>query len=196
MPATGVDIASASSVPWADVQAVFGTRGDPSRCWCQFFLLSNSEFRETDAAACSAMLRDRVERDSVSPGLIAYLDGEPVGWCAVEPRTNYPIVIRSRVVTGGSVESADDPSVWAIVCFVVRAEFRRRGVSTALVSAAVGWARDHGARVIEGYPVDTAERQKVGAADLYHGTVTLFESAGFDVAARPSLGRALMRLEL
>jgi GNAT superfamily N-acetyltransferase len=196
MPVDVVSIASASSVPWADMQAVFGTRGDPSRCWCQFMFLPAAEFRTKDASACSALLRDRVERGALSPGLVAYLDGEPVGWCAVEPRTSYPTAIRSRVVTGGSAEPADDPSVWAIVCFVVRVEFRRRGVSTALVSAAVDWARDHGARVVEGYPIDTAERQKASAADLYHGTVSLFESAGFDVAARPSPGRALMRLEL
>jgi GNAT superfamily N-acetyltransferase len=196
MPVAGVTIESASSVPWDDVRTVFGTRGDPSGCWCQFMLLPAAEMRTKDAAACSALLRDRVERGPISPGLIAYIDGEPVGWCAVEPRTSYPTAIRSRVVTRASVEPVDDPSVWAIVCFVVRVEFRRRGISTALVSAAVDWARDHGARVVEGYPVDTAKRQKASAADLYHGTVTLFESAGFDVAARPSVGRALMRLEL
>jgi GNAT superfamily N-acetyltransferase len=183
-------------VPWDDVRTVFGTRGDPSGCWCQFMLLPSAEFQTKDAAACSTLLRARVERGTLSPGLIAYLDGEPAGWCAVEPRTSYPTAIRSRVVTRGSAEPADDSSVWAIVCFVVRVEYRRRGISTALTSAAVDWARDHGARVVEGYPIDTAERAKVSAADLYHGTVTLFESAGFVTTARPTPGRALMRLEL
>ncbi|WP_344756142.1 GNAT family N-acetyltransferase [Leifsonella bigeumensis] len=133
----------------------------------------------------------------VPPGLIAYLDGEPVGWCAVEPRTRYPLILRSKVVTTSSTEEPDDDSVWAVSCFVVRVGDRRKGVGQALAKAAVDWAREHGARIIEGYPVDIeAKPEKVSSAALYHGSVSIFEQAGFTVQARPYPGRALVRLEL
>ncbi|MDQ1546233.1 MAG: hypothetical protein QOH69_1137 [Actinomycetota bacterium] len=188
-------------VSWADAETVFGTRGDPSTCWCQFFKVTNAEWKQLDRPTCSSRFRDQVQdaRDDPSmpaPGLIAYEDGEPVGWVAVEPRTSYPTALRGKVITGGSTEAADDASVWAVVCFVVRVGFRRRGVAGALLAAAVSHARDRGARVIEGYPVDVVDHQKMSSADLYHGTVTLFEGAGFGITARPTPGRALMTLRL
>jgi GNAT superfamily N-acetyltransferase len=190
----GVSIVPIADAAWPDVQQVFGTRGDPARCWCQFFKLPNREWWDEPSESKEALLHGQAGEDP-GPGLIAYLDGEPVGWCAIEPRPKYPQLLRSKVVTGGSAEPGDDPSVWAITCFVVRVGFRRRGVASALVAAAVDWARQHDARLIEGYPVDTAAREKTSAAALYHGSVSLFESAGFTVATRPSPGRAVMRLE-
>ena len=190
----GVTIVPIADAAWPDVQQVFGTRGDPARCWCQFFKLTNQQWWDEPTEAKEALLHAQAG-EGTGPGLIAYLDGEPVGWCAIEPRPNYPQALRSKVVTTASTERADDSSVWAITCFVVRTGFRRRGVATALVAAAVDWARQHDARLIEGYPVDTAAREKTSAAALYHGSVSLFESAGFTLAVRPTPGRALMRLE-
>jgi GNAT superfamily N-acetyltransferase len=182
-----------ADVPWDDVRLVFATRGDPSRCWCQYFKMSSAEWSAGSSADRQARLSEQI-RDG-SPGLIAYLDGEPVGWCAVEPRPHYPALLRSRVVTGGSTEDPADETVWAITCFVVRADFRRRGIATALVRAAVDYARTRGASVIESYPVDPAEREPTTSV-LFHGTVSLFEGAGFEVGSRPSRGRAVMRLRV
>ena len=194
--AAGVTIVPISETPWADVEQVFGTRGDPAGCWCQYFKMPGAEWRATSREAKSARLHEQTERGNPPPGLIAYLDGEPVGWCAVEPRTSYPRILRSRMVALASSEPRDDQSVWAVTCFVVRVDYRRRGVSTALIAGAVDWARENGAKAIEGYPVDSAVRPKASSAELYHGTVGLFESAGFTAAAAPIPGRALMRLEL
>jgi ribosomal protein S18 acetylase RimI-like enzyme len=193
MAESAVRTVPAADVPWDDVRLVFQTRGDPARCWCQFFKLNGAEWRATSSADRQARLSEQI-RDG-SPGLIAYLDGVAVGWCAVEPRPHYPGLLRSRVVVGGSTENPVDDTVWAITCFVVRSEFRRRGVATALVRAAVNYAEARGASVIEGYPVDAAEREAT-ASVLYHGTVSLFEGAGFEVGSRPSRGRAVMRLPI
>jgi GNAT superfamily N-acetyltransferase len=196
MTAEAISTRSIAEVPWIDAERVFGTRGDPSRCWCQFYKLSNKDWWAAGGEGCSARLKDQARANSPTPGLIAYLDSEPVGWVAVEPRTNYPTALRGVMVTGGSSEPVDDASVWAIVCFVVRVGFRRRGVADALVTAAVDHARTSGARLVEGYPVDVAEKGKTSSAELYHGTITLFSRAGFEVVATPRPGRALMQLRL
>jgi GNAT superfamily N-acetyltransferase len=201
MESQEVTVRPVDEVPWIDAETVFGTRGDPARCWCQFYKVTNSEWWKLGGAACAVRLHDQV-RDAQNgsgaqtPGLLAYRGGEPVGWVAVEPRTSYPTAIRGKVASAASAQIPDDESVWAIVCFVVRVGHRRQGIAGVLIAAAVSHARNRGARVLEGYPVDVSEKEKVSAASLYHGTVTLFARAGFEVTARPIPGRALMTLTL
>jgi ribosomal protein S18 acetylase RimI-like enzyme len=189
-----VTIRPVNQIPWSDTQTVFGTRGDPAGCWCQYFKVPNANWREGNRSAFAAALCSQIENDAVSPGLVAYLGDEPVGWVAVEPRVHYPQLFHGKVVSIGSVQPPDDESVWAITCFVVRIGYRRRGLAQQLVKAAVAHAFTNGARVIEGYPVDVAAKEKVSAADLYHGTVSLFAGVGFTIEARPLPGRALMSL--
>jgi ribosomal protein S18 acetylase RimI-like enzyme len=185
-----------SQTPWGDVARVFGTRGDPAGCWCQYFKVTNTEWNSLPREELEAMLRDQATGDTTGPGLIAYADGEPARWVAVEPRTRTPRIFNSRISMAGRREPDDDQTVWAITCLVVPVGHRRQGIGTALVTEAVALARSAGARVIEGYPVDTAAAGKVSSADLYHGTVAMFAQAGFDVVARPTQRRAVVRLEL
>ncbi len=187
-----VRVRPVTDVPWADVETVFGTRGDPSRCWCQYFKLAGDAWRGSTREECRESLREQVQVRP-GPGLLAYLGSEPVGWCAVEPRPGYER-LRNALVSRGSPEPFEDDSVWVIPCLVVRPGYRKRGIGRALVAAAVAHAGEHGARVIEAYPVDPDERPQVSAAELYHGTVSVFQDAGLEVAARPLPGRALMRL--
>ena len=195
MPAErDVRVEAVASVPWEDVSQVFATRGDPARCWCQYFKLPNREFETATPTACAGMLREQVQASAPGPGVIAYLDGEPVGWCAVEPTPAYSRVHRAKVVTEGSRQGPDDASVWAVTCFVVRVGYRLRGVATALLRGAVAQARGAGARVVEGYPVDLALRPNAPSAELYHGTVSLFAGAGFVEVARVRKDRVVMEL--
>src|SRR5690606_29214018 len=109
-------------------------------------------------------------------GLVAYLDGEPVGWCAVEPRPAYTGLVRNnRVPWEGRAEDKTDGGVWAVTCFLTRAGFRKRGVGRALARAAVDFARERGARAIEGYPITT---KNVISEELHVGTVAMFAGAG------------------
>jgi GNAT superfamily N-acetyltransferase len=124
-------------------------------------------------------------------GLLAYLGGEPVGWCAVEPRNGYARLLRdNRVPWEGRDEDKADASVWAVTCFVTRTGFRKRGVASALVRAAVEFAREHGARALEGYP--TAKDAILGD---HVGTAHVFEVAGFTEVSRPTLRRVVMRID-
>jgi GNAT superfamily N-acetyltransferase len=126
-------------------------------------------------------------------GPVAYLDGEPVGWCAVDPRTAYSGLLRNnRVPWEGRAENKDDDSVWAVTCFVTRAGFRKRGVNRALARAAVDFARECGARALEGYPITT---KNVILEELHVGTEGVFADAGFIEVSRPTLRRVVMRID-
>ncbi|PJJ63882.1 GNAT family N-acetyltransferase [Compostimonas suwonensis] len=182
-------------VPWSDVEQVFGTRGDASRCWCQWFKMPASGWDAATSDTCRNDFRRQVDTLRPSPGVIAYLGDEPVGWCAVEPRTGYPRLLQSTVVKS-SPEREDDSTVWAVTCFVVRVGFRKRGIGGELLARAVEHARDNGARLVEGYPVDTAARTAASSAELYHGTLSLFEKAGFTITSRPTKTRAVVTLAL
>lgn len=188
----------ANEASWEDLQTVFGTRGPASTCQCQRHKLRPREsFASFPAEERAHRLRQQTdgghpESDSTS-GLVAYLDGAPAGWCAVEPRTACPGLLRnSRVPWTGRAEDKADDSIWAVTCLFTRAGFRRRGVSRVLARAAVDFARDHGARAIEGYPMTTTD---VVSEELHVGTVGIFAAAGFTEVGRPTLRRAVMRID-
>jgi GNAT superfamily N-acetyltransferase len=133
-------------------------------------------------------------RSTATSGLVAYLDGEPVGWCAVEPRTAYPrLLLKTRVPWDGRDEDKGDDTVWAVTCFVTRTGFRRRGVSTELAKAAVDHARERGARALEAYPMIDAEGSL--AAELQVGLRSVFLAAGLREVTRPSIRRVVMRID-
>src|SRR4029453_8864430 len=145
-------IVPAQDAPFADVEAVFGTKGDPAHCWCQWYKIPGSDFRSIGDEALRDRLEAQVGAGDSGPGLIAYDGDTPVGWCAVEPRPNLVRLSRSRISAGGTPDpDFDDPSIWAVTCFVVPRAYRRRGVCRALAEAAVEYARAHGARLLEGY---------------------------------------------
>jgi len=193
---TGADIRvlPVTDVPWDDVRTVFGTRGDPSTCWCQYFKVSPEVWKQGDVPAFERALCEQAAESGPGPGMLAYLGDVPVGWCAIEPRTSYSRILNSQIVkeTREPLEAGD---VWAVTCFVVRVGYRRRGVGSALLAGAVEHARSNGARVIEAYPMDPRVK-KISAADLYHGPLPTFEAAGFETIARPSETRALVQLTL
>ena len=196
-PSAALRIIPAQDAPFADVEAVFGTKGDPAHCWCQWYKIPGSDWRSVGNEALHDRLAAQLATPDAGPGLLAYDGDTPVGWCAVEPRADLIRLARSRIVADGT-QNPDfgDPDVWAVTCFVVPRAHRRKGVAGALTEAAVSYAREHGARILEGYAIDPSARGKTPAADLFHGTVSMFEHAGFEEVARPTADRAIMQLRL
>ena len=192
-------IVPADEATWDDLRAVFGTRGSAYRCQCQRYKLAHREsFAAFPVEERADRLRRQTDCDAAEPsgstGLVAYLDAEPVGWCAVEPRSDYPGLLRHyRVPWEGRDEDRSDPTVWAVTCFVTRAGFRRRGIGGELAQAAVAYARECGARAVEGYPMTTT---KAIDEELHVGTRAMFAAAGFTEVSRPTLRRVVMRLDL
>jgi GNAT superfamily N-acetyltransferase len=175
---------------WDDLVTLFDRPGDPKGCWCMFYRVRSRDFERLWGKGARAAFREVVD-ESPPPGLLAYRDGVPVGWCAVAPREAYPRVLNSRVLR----PEDDAPVCWAIVCFYVLRSERRGGVAAELLAAAVAFAAEHGAEAVEGYPKDT-EGAKKHANEMFVGSMSMFAEAGFAEAARRSPTRPIMRREL
>jgi len=193
-------VVPANEASWEDLQAILGTRGYASDCQCQRFKIRGTEWDSGSVLLVERAHRLREQTRCGQPdarttsGLVAYLDTEPVGWCAVEPRTAY--VRLGRVPWAGRAEDKTDDGVWAVTCFVVRTGFRRRGVTYALARAAVDFARQRGARAIEGYPMITEPGQEITWGEFHVGSRSIFAAAGFAEVSHPTLRRVVMRIDL
>ena len=197
--ADSVSIIPANDAACEDLDAVFGIRGYPARCRCQRFKTTTDEWWHNPISVEERIFRQRQQTDCGYPGsgatsgLVCYLAGEPVGWCAVEPRSEYMRL--GQTPWKGRSEDEDDATVWAITCFVVRVGYRRQGLTYPLARAAVEFARENGARAIEGYPMIAEPGSDVTWGELYVGTRQAFEAAGFEQVSHPSKRRVVMRID-
>ncbi|RLV56522.1 GNAT family N-acetyltransferase [Aeromicrobium phragmitis] len=175
-----------------DVATMVGPkRPDANVCWCLSYRVPNKLNRALTGPARSDHVLELMQQGP--PGVLAYDEGEVVGWAAVHPRRD------TSFATNRKIPHVDDLDVWSVWCIRVRPGFRGRGISHHLLRGAVAYARESGAPAIEGYPVDNAG-QKVDLTMAYVGTRGLFERAGFRKAADTSsvlngFPRLLMRLE-
>jgi len=184
-----------------DLQTVFGRRGVAAICQCQRYKLRPREaFSKFPVQERARRLREQTQCGNpaagTTSGLVAYLEGEPVGWCAVEPRPRYTGLVRNnRVPWEGRDEDKTDESVWACTCVFVRAGFRGRGIAYALARASVDFACERGAAALEGYPLRTEPGQKISWDEIHVGNRSIFEAAGLTEIHRPTLRRVVMRID-
>ena len=187
----GLEVVPATLEQWGDIMRLFeghGVRG----CWCQYWRQSSSDYGRGGKGSGEARLKSQVDM-GIPPGLIAYLDREPAGWCAVEPRTAYQRL--GRVPWTGRDEDKDDETVWAVTCFVVRVGYRGQGLMYELARAAVDFARDRGAKAVEGYPMLLDPGQTATWGELFVGTPQAFATAGLEEVSHPTKRRLVMRLD-
>lgn len=185
-----------TSTRFDDVEDALSGGGDGRGCQCQWWTMTNVDFQRASTDERRELLRSAVDTNPPAPGLLAYVDGDVAGCMRVGPRTRQVRLGRTRAYAAGSEEPWDDDDVWAVSCFVVRKEHRGRGLTARLLDAAVAFARAHGARVVEGYPVDPEGGSKKRTNDLYHGVVSTFREAGFREVARPRPDVAIVALDL
>ena len=171
---------------WRDIERLFGERGACGGCWCMWWRVPRSRFVQQKGAGNRRAFKRLVEAGE-TPGLLAYCDGEPVGWCALAPREAYPRLERSRIL-----KPVDAEPVWSVTCFFVARPFRRRGVTVALLKAAVAYAKAHGARIVEGYPVEP-KGTRMPDPFVYTGLASAFRKTGFVEVLRRSQTRPIMR---
>ena len=174
---------------WDDFAKLFGKRGACGGCWCMWWRQTAKEYEASKGEMNRKKMKKLVGSGEV-PGLLAYHDREPVGWCAVAPRVDYPRLSRSRIL-----KSVDDKPVWSIVCLFVARSHRNMGVSSALIRAAVDFVRKRGGRTLEAYPVEP-KKDRMPDAFAFHGLAVSFLRAGFTEVARRSETRPVMRYEI
>lgn len=174
---------------WRDLETLFGERGACGGCWCMWWKLPRSQFEKQKGAGNKRAMKRLIDSGEV-PGLLAYSQGRPVAWCAVAPRERYAALERSRIL-----KRVDDSPVWSVVCFFIDKEFRRLGVSTELLRAAVGYAKKKGAKIVEGYPVDP-KKGPYPSAFAHTGLASAFLKAGFVEILRRSKTRPIMRYKV
>ena len=172
-----VDVLPLTPERFGDLAALFQGGGDPNWCWCVYFRFRGRDWSNSTAGQNRAALED-LTATGRPPGLVAYQEGRAVGWVSLGPREEYERLAWSKVLA-----PVDDTPVWSIVCFVVSRRARGRGLAAVLLDAAVAYAREEGATTLEAYPVDAGDG-RIPAANAYHGTLTMFEKAGFHVVER------------
>jgi len=174
---------------WPDFETVMGERGAYAGCWCMWWRVQSRKEFEGSAADRGVRMKRAMKRvvdGGVVPGVLAYLGGEPAVWCSIAPREDFAALERSR-----TYRRIDDAPVWSVACFYAAKPFRGRGLGVRVLKAASEWARDQGARIVEGYPVEPAGNS--APVDLYMGTAGTFEKAGFREVARTTNGKPIMR---
>ncbi len=173
---------------WADLETLFGPHGAFGNCWCMWFRQTNKEWNSSSGAERKEALAELTDSGN-PPGLLAYDGEKPVGWISLGPRPDFPRLVHSRVA-----RAIDDRPVWSVVCFFVQKEYRRQGVTVALLKAGIEYARQQGARIIEGYPVEPIEQKP--DPWVFVGLAAAFRKVGFVEVARHKESRPIMRFYL
>lgn len=195
----GVRIVPLTPAVLPDLADLFEQGGDPRWCWCAYFRVRGVDFSKGSKDRHRGILETAVDDTAAegrAPGLVAYDGDEAVGWLSIGPREDYERLARSRILG-----PLDDTPVWSIVCFVVGRRSRGRGVAKVLLAAGVDYAREHGASMLEAYPVEIPDGGRIPSAHVYHGTLSMFADAGFEIVARRSApgsdaSRPIVRLAL
>lgn len=154
-----------------------------------FWRLKRSQFVAQKGGGNKTAFRKLVRAGHV-PGLLAYLEGRPVGWCAVAPREKYPALERSRIL-----QPVDEQPVWSVSCLFVARPQRRNGVSVCLLKAAIQHVGERGGQIVEGYPVEP-RKAEMPDAFAWTGLASAFRQAGFKECLRRSETRPIMRFEI
>lgn len=195
----GISIVPANQATWDDLAVIFGKRGYPAVCFCQKMKLTGRDWHHRTFPREELASRLREQTDCGYPdsdqttGLVAYLDGEPAGWCSVEPRSEF--IRLGQTPWKGRYEDRADPGIWAVTCFATRVGYRRLGLTRALARVAAEFARERGAEALEGYPMDIQPGELVTWGENHVGSRSVFAAAGFTEVSRPSKRRVVMRID-
>lgn len=171
---------------WFDFVELFGTKGAYGGCWCMWWRLPRSEFEKSHGAGNRRAMK-RIVDSGVIPGLLAYRDGKPIGWCSVAPREQFGVLERSRIL-----KRLDDQPVWSIVCFYIHKDYRGQAVGEKLIRGAIKYVKSCGGKIIEAYPT-LARGRNLAPVSSFVGLPHVFKKVGFTECKRPSASRVIMR---
>lgn len=191
VPASAIETRELVPARWDDVERLFGSKGACGGCWCMYWRLDKGEKWESVKGETARERFQAGVKAGTIHGVLAYADGEPVGWCTFGPRPSF-----SRLDRAPSFACDDAATVWSIPCFFVKSGCRGQGVASALLTAALEILRRSGARVVEGYPAKPGKDGKYVAAFAWTGTRSLFGKLGFTPVGSEEGGKVRVRLAL
>lgn len=172
---------------WGKFEALFGSKGACGNCWCMYYRLSKTDFREGKSEDGNKNAMKELVRENKPAGILGIYDGQAIAWCAFAPREDFIKLEKSRVH-----KRIDDEMVWSIPCFFIDKNFRRNGVSVALLKGVINYAKGLGIRIIEAYPT-LPTQEKLPDSFAWIGLYKSFERAGFEIVDRTSRNRPMVR---
>jgi GNAT superfamily N-acetyltransferase len=175
-----------TSERWDDLEKLFGVHGAYSGCWCMWWRIKRADFDKNHGEGNKQALKKIVASGTV-PGLLAYVEGEPIGWCSIAPREQFPVLDRSPLY-----KRVDDQAVWSIVCLFFAKPYRGKGLSARLIERAVEYGGQHGASIVESYPVETKSSSNT-SLDGFTGFVQTYLRLGFQEVCRRSPKKPILR---
>ena len=175
---------------WSKFVQLFGERGACGNCWCMYFRLKKEDFVAGKQNDGNKERMKLLVWDNKPTGVLGFYDGQPVGWCAFAPREDYMKIENSRVH-----KRIDNMPVWSITCFFIDKEFRRMGISVAMLRGVIDYARTQGIKIIEAYPT-IPTKEPLPDSFAWIGLYKSFERAGFEIADRTSKNRPMVRYYL
>jgi GNAT superfamily N-acetyltransferase len=185
-------IQTVTSASVEDLGKLFSTEQVADACWCMWFIIPVKDYHAAGHAGNRARFSELAAHSKEPMGLLAYQDGEPVGWCAVGPASRYVRAMKTPTYSAG--KAGPEAGTWFVPCFFIRKDARGSGVGRALLEAAVRLAQENGATAIEGFPFAGAIKRSNG--DIQVGNESLFSACGFEVVRTPSTSRVVMRRAL
>ncbi len=174
---------------WKDFENLFGEKGACAGCWCMYWRLKQSVLDAQKGNGNKRAMKKIIGSGKI-PGILAYSEGEPIGWCSVAPREDFSRLDNSRIL-----KPVDEKSVWSVVCFFIHKDHRKRGLSIALLNAAKKYVKYSGGKILEGYPIEP-NKDKMPDVFAWTGLSAAFLTAGFKEVARRSETRPIMRFYL
>ncbi len=174
---------------WKDFEKLFGKNGACAGCWCMFWRIRRKDYEEKKGAGNKKAMKKIINSGKI-PGILAYYNNEPVGWCSVAKREVFIGLENSRIL-----KPIDDKPVWSVSCFFIRKDFRNKGVSVELLKAAAKFVKSKKGKILEGYP-NEPKGGKMAPAFAWHGIASAFKQAGFKEIEKRSETRPIMRLVL
>ena len=174
---------------WKDFENLFGEKGACAGCWCMYWRMKRSEYDKIRGAGTKKKMRQIIYQGTV-PGILAYEDKKPIGWCSVAPREDFPVLENSRVL-----KRIDNKPVWSIVCFYIKKNYRKKGLSIDLINSAKAYVKVNKGKIIEGYPIEP-KSGKTADVFAWTGLSTAFRKAGFKEIVRRSETRPIMRYSI
>lgn len=172
---------------WGAFEQLFGTKGACGNCWCMYFRLSPTAFKEGKQNDGNRLAQKALVDSDQPTGMLAFYEDIPVAWCAFAPREDFPKLEQSRVH-----KRIDNEAVWSIPCTFIAKDFRKMGVSVALLKGVATYAKSQGIKIIEAYPTIPTQ-DKLPDAFAWIGLYKSFERAGFEIVDRTSSNRPMVR---